>query len=41
MSGEEGPKHFNFAERQRQKARARQRDEERLARGDFPRRVAA
>lgn len=35
MSGEEGPKHFNFAERQRQKARARQRDEERLARGEI------
>jgi hypothetical protein len=35
MSGEEGSKHFNFAERQRQKARARQRDEERLARGEI------
>ena len=35
MSDEEGPEYFDFEERQRQKARSRQRDEERLARGEI------
>ncbi|WP_417257120.1 hypothetical protein [Celeribacter halophilus] len=35
MPCEDGPKFFNFEERQRQKARARQRDEERLERGEI------
>lgn len=35
MPCEDGPKFFNFEERQRQKARAQQRDEERLERGEI------
>ncbi|MFG6501427.1 MULTISPECIES: hypothetical protein [unclassified Sulfitobacter] len=37
MRDEDGPKYFDFEERQRQKARARQRDEERLERGEISR----
>jgi len=35
MRDEDGPKYFDFEARQWQKARARQRDEERLARGEI------
>lgn len=34
MSGEDEPKYLHFEERQRLKARSRQNDEDRLARGD-------
>jgi len=35
MSDDDAPKYFNFEERQRQKARSRARDEERLALGEI------
>jgi hypothetical protein len=35
MNDDEAPKYFNWEERQRQKALSRQRDEERLARGEI------
>ena len=35
MSEDDAPRYFDFEERQRQKARSRQRDEERLARGEI------
>ncbi|WP_417247525.1 hypothetical protein [Celeribacter sp.] len=35
MSDDDTPKYFSFEERQRQKARSRARDEERLARGEI------
>ena len=35
MTDDDKPRYFSFEERQRQKARARQRDEERLERGEI------
>lgn len=35
MTDDDKPRYFNFEERQRQKARARQCDEERLERGEI------
>lgn len=35
MSGEDEPKYLHFEERQRLKARSRQNDEDRLARGEI------